>query len=117
MPLRVLVTAGSVADCTQGQALTENLSTQCLVADKGYDANQIVDRAKAAGTTVLISPGRHSRQQREYDQHLYSLRHLVENAFMNLKQWRAIATRYAKRAASYLAAVQIRCALLWASIS
>jgi transposase len=33
----------------------------------------------------------------------------VENAFMHLKRWRGIATRYAKNLASFRAAVQIRC--------
>ncbi|HSI84540.1 MAG TPA: IS5/IS1182 family transposase, partial [Candidatus Methylacidiphilales bacterium] len=42
---------------------------------------------------------------------------LVENAFLNLKQWRGIATRYAKNASSFLAAVQIRCISLWIPIS
>ncbi|MDB2592933.1 IS5/IS1182 family transposase, partial [Gammaproteobacteria bacterium] len=43
-------------------------------------------------------------------------RHLVENAFLNLKRWRGIATRYAKNAKYFLAAVQIRCIALWAKI-
>ena len=47
---------------------------------------------------------------------LYKVRHLVENAFLHLKRWRGIATRYAKRCASFLAAVQIRCISLWANI-
>ncbi|MDD2966449.1 MAG: IS5/IS1182 family transposase, partial [Desulfovibrionaceae bacterium] len=34
-----------------------------------------------------------------------------------LKQWRGIATRYAKNSASFLAAVHIRCIFIWASIS
>ncbi|MDR1304613.1 MAG: IS5/IS1182 family transposase, partial [Verrucomicrobiales bacterium] len=55
-------------------------------------------------------------EQRAYDQYLYKLRHLVENAFLRLKGWRGIATRYAKRTASYLAAVQIRCIFLWTQI-
>jgi transposase len=117
MPLRVIITAGSVADCTQAEALTENLPAQCLVADKGYDTNEIVDRAKAKGTQVVIPPRCNRREQREYDQHIYSLRHLVENAFLRFKEWRGIATRYAKRASSFLAAVQLRCAMLWAQIS
>ncbi|MBQ3170680.1 MAG: IS5/IS1182 family transposase, partial [Mailhella sp.] len=40
----------------------------------------------------------------------------VENAFLKMKQWRGIATRYAKRTDSFLAAVQIRCISLWAKI-
>ena len=41
----------------------------------------------------------------------------VENAFLHIKQWRGIATRYAKRLDSFLAAVQIRCLALWLQIS
>jgi transposase len=55
--------------------------------------------------------------QRDYDKYLYKLRHLVENAVLRLKDWRGIATRYAKRASSYLAIVQIRCLILWMNIS
>jgi transposase len=87
------------------------------VADKGYDTDAIADRAKAAGMQVVIPPRSNRKQPREYDKHIYSLRHLSENAFMRLKEWRGIATRYAKRASSFLAAVQFRCALLWAGIS
>ena len=48
---------------------------------------------------------------------LYKQRHLVENAFLHIKQWRGIATRYAKRLSSFLAAVQIRCLVMWLRIS
>ncbi|RRK01815.1 IS5 family transposase [Opitutaceae bacterium TAV3] len=117
MPVRVIVTAGSVADCTQAGALIRNLPAQCLLADKGYDTNAIAEAAQAAGMHVVIPPKSNRKQPRQYDTYLYKLRHLVENAFLRLKQWRGIATRYAKRASSFLAAVQFRCALLWASIS
>jgi len=50
---------------------------------------------------------------REYDEYLYKLRHLVENAFLLLKRWRGIAARCAKNAASFIAAVQIRCIPIW----
>ncbi len=117
MPLRVLVTAGPVADCTQAAALTSGFCADHLVADKGYDTDAIAEQAEAAGMQVVIPPRSNRTQPRQYDKHLYSLRHLVENAFMRLKQWRGIATRYAKRSSSFLASVQFRCALLWAAIS
>ena len=41
----------------------------------------------------------------------------MENTFLHLKRWRGIATRYAKRASSFLAVIQIRCIALWAGIS
>ena len=106
-----------MADCTQAEGLTKGIAAQVLIADKGYDTDAIVQRAQRAGMKVVIPPKSNRKHPRTYDQYLYKLRHLVENAFLRLKQWRGIATRYAKRAASYLAAVQFRCAILWAHIS
>lgn len=117
MPLRVIITAGPVADCTQAEALIKDLPAQCLLADKGYDTNAIAEDAQAAGIEVVIPPRSNRTEPRQYDDYIYKLRHLVENAFLKLKQWRGIATRYAKRASSFLAAVQFRCTLLWAEIS
>ncbi len=67
--------------------------------------------------TVVIPPRKNRKEMREYDEELYKLRHLVENAFLHLKRWRGVATRYAKNADSFLAAVHIRCIALWANIS
>jgi len=45
------------------------------------------------GKTPVIPPKR-NRKKRLYDEHLYQARHLIENFFCKLKQFRAIATRY-----------------------
>jgi len=65
---------------------------------------------------VVIPPKKNRLEQREYDEYLYRLRHLVENAFLMLKRWRGIATRYAKNTASFLAAVHIRCIAIWLNV-
>ena len=65
---------------------------------------------------AVIPSKKNRKQQRAYDKHLYRIRHLVENAFLHLKQWRGIATRYAKNTTSFLAAVHIRCIAIWAKI-
>ena len=44
-----------------------------------------------------IPPRKNRKEQRPYDKDRYKLRHLVENAFLHLKRWRGIATRYAKK--------------------
>jgi transposase len=93
------------------------MSAAHLLADKGYDSDAIVTQAQAQGMRPVIPPRKNRIVQREYDKHLYRLRHLVENAFLHLKRWRGIATRYAKNLASFLAAVQIRCIALWSEIS
>ena len=48
--------------------------------------------------------------------YLYKIRHLVENAFLWLKRWRGIATRYAKNTSSFLSAVHIRCIAIWLAV-
>ena len=117
LPLRAIVTAGTVADCTQAQHLIEGISAEYLLADKGYDTNAIIEQAESQSMQVVIPPKYNRKVQREYDKDLYRLRHLVENAFLHLKGWRGIATRYAKNTASFLAAVHIRCLTLWLKIS
>ena len=83
-----------------------------LLADKGYDSGKIVEKAESQGMQVVIPPRKNRKNQREYDEHLYKVRHLVENAFLHLKRWRGIATRYAKNTDSFVAAVHIRCIAL-----
>ena len=69
------------------------------------------------GMQAQIPPRNNRKEQRTFDKHLYRHRHLVENAFLHLKRWRGIATRYAKNLASFLAAAQIRCLMLWLNVS
>ncbi|MGC3988580.1 MAG: IS5 family transposase [Chthoniobacteraceae bacterium] len=117
LPLRILVTEGPRADCRQALPLIAGLRADYLVADRGYDTDAIVNQAQAQGMEPVIPPRKHRKIQRPYDEYLYRLRHLVENAILRLKGWRSIATRYAKRASSFLAIVQIRCLFLWLSVS
>jgi len=112
----MFITAGTVADCKYGEKLIEGIDAQALLADRGYDTNTIVDKASTAGMIVVIPPKKNRKEQREYDKDLYKVRHLVENAFLALKRWRGIATRYAKNTDSFLAAVHIRCIAIWTDI-
>ena len=109
MPLRAIITEGTAADCKQAIALIDGFSAQHLLADRGYDTNDILCQAANQGMALVIPPKKNRREQREYDKELYKARHLVENAFLHLKRWRGIATRYAKNTASFLAAIHIRC--------
>ena len=113
MPLRVIITAGTVADCTQAVELVDGIDAEKLIADRGYDTNEIIETATKAGMQSVIPPKKNRKIQRDYDRVVYKVRHLVENAFLHLKQWRGVATRYAKNASSFLAIVQIRCLVLW----
>ena len=116
MPLRAIITAGTSADCKQALGLIDGFTADYLLADRAYDTDEIVEAAVSSGMQVVIPPKKNRKKQRKYDEHIYRIRHLVENAFLHLKRWRGIATRYAKSTASFLAAVQIRCIFLWASV-
>ena len=87
-----------------------------LLADKAYDTNEIIEYAREMGMEVVIPPKKNRKDQREYDKYIYKLRHLVENAFLKLKGWRSIATRYAKTTSAFIGTVLARCVLLWLKV-
>ena len=66
-----------------------------------------------AGKTAVIPPKANRKEARAYDKDLYKVRHLIENFFAKLKQYRAIATRYDKRAVHFLGAIHLAAAVVW----
>jgi transposase len=117
MPIRIIVTKGTTADCTQAEELIADIEAKYLLADKGYDSNKIIKQALDQGMEPVIPPRKNRKIQRPYDVDLYKLRHIIENTFLRMKDWRGIATRYAKNVKSFFASVQIRCIMLWLKIS
>jgi len=103
-------------NCKEAVHLIDGISAEVLLADRGYDTNDILAYAVSVGMQTVIPPKKDRREQRKYDQYLYKLRHLAENCFLVLKRWRGIATRYAKTSDAVIAAVQIRCIAIWAAI-
>jgi transposase len=61
----------------------------------------------------VIPPRSNRSLPRDYDRELYAERHLIENFFAKIKQFRAIATRYEKTARNFLAAVQLVVGVVW----
>ena len=85
-----------------------------MIADKGYDAEaRVLAPLREGGKDAVIPPKRNRTEQREYDRDLYEARHLIENFFCKLKQYRAIATRYDKTARNFLAAIHLAASLVW----
>ena len=65
-----------------------------------------------AGKAAVIPPEAGRENARPYDKDLYKARHLIENFFAKLKQFRAIATRYDKLAARFLGAIHLAAATI-----
>ncbi|BAU16150.1 putative transposase (plasmid) [Leptolyngbya sp. NIES-3755] len=91
-----------------------SLAAKTVIADKAYDADErVIEPLQAQGKTVVIPPRRNRTTQRDYDKQLYKARHLIENFFAKLKQYRAIATRYDKRAVNFLGAIYLAASVIW----
>ena len=85
-----------------------------MLADKAFDADErVLDVLEAKGIESVIPPKSNRKDQREYDKYLYKARHLIENFFLKLKQFRAIATRYDKTARNFLGAIFLAGAYVW----
>src|SRR4051812_17185294 len=85
-----------------------------LIADKAFDADQrVLEPLAEAGKTAVIPPRKTRTTPRAFDKDLYEARHLIENFFAKLKQFRAIATRYDKTARCFLAGIHLAAALIW----
>ena len=113
-PLSFHLTGGQACALEGADALLPQLESDPLLADKGYDADdRVLIPWKRAGKNAVIPPKANRKVQREYDKELYKARHLIENFFEKLKQYRAIATRYDKTARNFLAAVHLGASVIW----
>ncbi|RZI55030.1 MAG: IS5 family transposase [Pseudomonas sp.] len=107
-PFAFMLTSGNAADSPVASQLLAGLKgARYLLADKGYDANALRKRLRQSAIVPVI-PGRSNRKRViRYDKLRYKSRHLIENAFCRLKDFRRVATRYDKLARNFLSAVAV----------
>ena len=108
------LTAGQAHDLEGADALLPQMQADALLADKAFDADKrVIEPLLAAGKKLVIPPKSNRKVQRTFDREMYKARHLIENFFCKLKQYRAIATRYDKTARNFLAAIHLAAAIIW----
>ena len=112
-PVRFILTAGNEADCTQALFLLNGLKAEFVLADKGYDSEAIVNFIVESGAKVVIPPKSNRIEPRTCDYVLYKERNLIERFFNLLKHYRAIATRYAKKAINFLGLINLAATVIW----
>jgi transposase len=83
-----------------------------LIADKAFDADWIVAELDARGAEVVISQHPRRIQPRRIDTDIYKWRHLIENFFGKLKEFKRIALRACKTDASFSAMIHLVAAIL-----
>ena len=112
-PLRFILTAGQVHDSTQARPLIESLRGDYLLGDKAYDSDDFRKAIADQGMTAVIPPNRSRSFAIPYDKHIYKERHLVECFINKIKQFRRLATRYDKTAASFLSMLSLCATMIW----
>jgi transposase len=112
-PLDFVLTPGQAADCKHAVALLENKEYKALLADKGYDTDEIVAVVAESEALCVIPPKKNRKIQREYDQEIYKERHKIECLFGFLKHYRRIFSRFEKIASRFQAFLHFAAALQW----
>jgi transposase len=112
-PVRLLASPGQRNDIAFAHDLVDGFQPDATIADKGYDANHLIDSIDAVGARVVIPPKRNRNEQRQYDTDLYKERNIIERFFNKLKQFRRIATRYDKLLANFIGFVKLAAIAIW----
>ena len=105
-PLAFLLTGGNVADCTAADVLPDRMpAASILLGDKGYDSNAVRRKIEGMGAAPNIPPKTNRRWKTCFSPVLYRDRNAIGRMFGRIKDFRRIATRYARLAANFLSAV------------
>ena len=93
-PVNFFLTGGEAHDLVGADHLLPSMQADTLIADKAFDADErVIAPLAAVGKTAVIPPKANRRVPRDYDRDLYMARHLIENFFAKLKQFRAPGLR------------------------
>ncbi len=114
LPVHFELSGGQVHDVSYGESLIlSSPEAEVVVADKSYDSQALRDLIKSRNAQHVIPRKGNSKQGNDdIDWCLYRYRHLVENAFLKVKKYRAVATRYEKLARNYESVVALAFSLI-----
>ena len=123
--MTVLLTPGQQGDVTMLEPLLRHgavrrpgagrprVRPHRVVGDKGYTGRRHRALCRRRGIRYTIAKLSNEPHSGPFDRAIYRRRHLVENLFARFKQFRALATRYDKRADSFRTAWVIVATILW----
>jgi transposase len=104
---RFILLPGQRHDSVGVDPLLDGIAIEALIADKAFDNNAIRKTLDDRGALAVIPSKADRKVQIPYDVDMYRWRHLVENYFAKIKEFRRIATRYDKTDTSFEAMIQI----------
>jgi transposase len=114
LPVVLKLSEGQAHDGRSAADMLDGIGPgQTLIADTAYDSDNLRQTMTAQGAWANIKPMSRRIKVPVFSPFLYRYRNLVERFFNKLKHFRAIATRYEKHAANYLALVKLAAARIW----
>ena len=117
LPLAFDLTGGEASDSRHFQTLLDigpDIEPRAVVADKGYDARENRDAARARGIAPAIPHRKTTKiQPKFFPKALYKARSWIEQLIGKLKISKRIALRCEKTAQEYSSFVALACAFVW----
>ena len=110
--MRFVLLPGQRHDTIGVPPLIEGVAFGALLGDKAFDVDWIRADLDARGAAAVIPPRTTRKDRFDFDRDMYRWRHLIENTFAKLKEFRAVATRYDKTDTSYAATIHLAGAII-----
>lgn len=110
--VRFVLLPGQRFDTVGVAPLIDGIEFDALIADKAFDANAIIADLDGRGAKVVISQHPRRASPRPIDEEMYKWRHLIENFFCKLKEFKRIAMRADKTDHSFTAMIHIAAAII-----
>jgi transposase len=113
-PIAIKLSEGQAHDGRSAADMLDSVGPgQILLADRAYDSDALRQNLADRGAWANIKPISQRVNVPAFSPYLYRFRNLVERFFNKLKHFRAVATRFEKHDANYLAVVKIAATRIW----
>ena len=114
LPIKLKLTEGQAHDGRSADDMLDAMANgQVLLGDRAYDSDRMRDAVRARGAWANVKPMPGRVNVPAFSRFLYQYRNVVERLFNKLKHFRAIATRYEKHDANFLALVKLAASRIW----
>jgi len=110
--VRFVLLPGHRFDTVGVAPLIKDIEFGGLIADKAFDSNWIIEDMNERNAKIVISQHPRRTQPLDIDKDIYKWRHLIENFFCKLKEFKRIAMRSEKTDTSFEAMIYLASAVI-----
>ena len=110
--VRFVLLPGQRHDTVGVPPLIDGIAFDALIGDQAFDSNAIVAEIDARGAKAVIAQHPRRAKPLPFDKEIYKWRHLIENFFCHLKDFKRIAMRADKTDQSFAAMIHLAAAVI-----